>query len=181
MEEYMKDDLSRQSFMFPLTDGDAGTRYLAGTMNNNDWMSTDRDDNSDAKVYLRQNKTAAILLAAKRLDQTVWFGLLEEKERSLKLLQLNLGLEKAPSLPKANAAKTGTNPQPSETTKKLIEAYLPQDMWLYEYAKRLFEARWNYFAGETKGIYVHPELPPLPDFTQTPLLHVGLPRDTAEA
>ena len=168
----MNDDTARQQFKMPLVDGEAGTKYLAGTWENVEWLFTDKEENPDDKVYLRHNRTAAILLAAKRLDQTVWFGLLDEKDISLKLLQLTLGLDEVPELPKLNAAREGTNPQPSEATKEVIESYLPQDMWLYEYAKRLFEARWNYFAGESKGVYVHPELPPLPDFAHTPILSV---------
>ena len=80
----------------------------------------------------------------------------------MKLLQLTLGLEVAPVLPKENS-KTGSHPKPSDETVKKIEKYIPKDLWLYEFAKRLFEARWEYFTGGN-CVYVPPELPPLPDF-----------------
>ena len=158
MDEYMND--TNKDFMQPLSDGEGGVRWLAGTWKRNDWLSA--SDESDTKRYRRQNKTAAALLAAQRLASTTWFGLLEEKDRSMKLLQLTLDLDAPPTLPKANSGHNKVQTH-NETTKK-IESYLPQDMWLYEYAKRLFEARWEYyFAGD--GTYTHPELPPLPIFS----------------
>jgi hypothetical protein len=45
-----------------------------------------------------------------------------------------------------------------------LEGYLPQDIWLYKYAKRLFEARWNFFTSKDGADYIHPDLPPLPQF-----------------
>eukprot|EP00980_Cylindrotheca_fusiformis_P012765 scaffold3120_cov73-Cylindrotheca_fusiformis.AAC.1 len=46
----------------------------------------------------------------------------------------------------------------------MIAKYVPADLWLYEYAKRLFEARYDHFINGINE-YVHPELPPLPNFT----------------
>ena len=79
----------------------------------------------------------------------------------MKLLQLTMDLEDVPTMPKLNSAKD-KNPPPSEEAIELVKKNVPKDMWLYEYAKRLFEARWDYFNG--KGSYIHPQLPPLPDF-----------------
>ena len=49
----------------------------------------------------------------------------------------------------------------SKSTKidKRIESLIPMDMWLYEYAKRLFQARWNWFK---TGIYRQPSYQPFP-------------------
>ena len=166
INEYMNDENNR-TFTQPLTDGDSGVKYFAGTWEPSDWLLTDGQESSDMKNYLRQNYTAAVLVAAKRLEQTIWFGLLEEKEKSMKLLQMTLGLDVSPTLPEHNILGFH-KPPPSNETKQKIASYLPMDTWLYNYAKLLFEARWNYFFNNGgDGSYIHPELPPLPNFSAT--------------
>jgi len=161
INQYINDP--NKTFVMPLHDGEGGVNYLAGIWKKTGWLSTSEESNR--KVYLRKNRTAAILRAAKRLDSTTWFGLLEEIERSMKLLQLTLDLAEPPKFQTQNAhRKTKRDERPSNQTKKNIEKYIPQDMWLYEYAKRLLKARWDYFTGNDGG-YVHPDLPPLPDFS----------------
>jgi hypothetical protein len=160
IEEYVH-DVSKDWFQ-PLSDGEGGVDFLAGIFHDG-WVMTDQVE-SEAKDYLRHNKTAACLLAAQRLEQTVWFGLLEDVERSMKLLQISLGLDQTPVLPQRNAAKH-EYPVPSDEIKMEIERQLPKDMWLYEFAKRLFEARWNYFMPDDgEHEYIPPELPPLPQY-----------------
>ena len=159
LEEYVHDE--NKTWKQPLNDGEGGVDFLAGIFHSGGWVKTDGIE-SDSKEYLRQNKTAACLLAARRLEQTVWFGLLEDVERSMKLLQISLGLDFAPKLPERNIAKE-KHPIPSQEIKLEIEQQLPKDMWLYEFAKRLFDARWNYFIGVDEE-YFSPELPPLPVF-----------------
>ena len=154
IDEYLDD--ANKTWTQPIADGESGADFLAGI------YETKAHRETDLKRYLRQNKTAAALFAASRLENTTWFGLMEDMDRSMKLLQLTLGLEVAPILPKENS-KTGAHPKPSDETVKKIEKYIPKDLWLYEFAKRLFEARWEYFTGGN-CVYVPPELPPLPDF-----------------
>lgn len=160
LEEYVHDP--NKTWFQPLNDGEGGVDFLSGIFKANSWVMSDNIE-SDAKEYLRRNKTAACLLSAERLEQTVWFGLLEDVDRSMKLLQISMGLAEVPELLKKNTAKIHY-PAPSNETKKEIERLLPKDMWLYAFAKRLFEARWNYFMGVDGGVYVSPELPPLPEF-----------------
>lgn len=161
LEEYLHD--ADKTWMQPLNDGEGGVDFLAGTFSSGGWVMTDEVE-SEHKEYLRRNKTAACLLAAKRLEQTVWFGILEDVDRSMKLLQISFGLDSTPVLPKKNQATKGY-PEPSDEIKLEIEKLLPKDMWLYEFAKRLFDARWNY-AMQVNGQhkYVPPILPPLPKF-----------------
>ncbi len=157
------------NFLQPLSDGEGGVRYLAGAFrtpkNGQGWVKTD-GLNTDYKAYLRQNKTAACLRAAERLDQTVYFGILEDADRSMKLLQLTLDLDDVPTMPRSNKGRKGKrDPKPSAEAVEIVAKYIPQDLWLYEYATRLFEARWEYFTSLNEngdGVYVHPELPPLP-------------------
>lgn len=135
----------------PIEDGSSGVLWLAGT-----------EIETKTSTYLRSNKTAWCLVAAERLDQTLWFALFEDFERSLKLLQLTLDLAVIPKILKLNEARE-TNPSPSEEEVRMLEKFFPSDLWLYEYAQRLFEARWDYFVNGNE--YVHPELPPLPAFS----------------
>jgi len=153
-------DTPNKTWFQPIFDGESGSDFLTGIFPTSDghWVASDGKE-TDEKIYLRENKTAACLLAAQRLEETVWFGLLEDVDRSMKLLQITLGLEATPVLPRANKMQYL---HPTEETKKKISKFVPKDIWLYEYAKRLFEARWKYYIGNCP--YVSPELPPLPDF-----------------
>ena len=160
LDEYLDD--SNKTWTQPIADGESGSSFLAGIFSTKKkcWVASDNQE-TDLKIYLRNNKTAATLFAAGRLENTTWFGIMEDMDRSMKLLQLTLGLDVTPVLPKSNS-KRGGNPKPSNATVRKIKQYVPKDLWLYEYAKRLFEARWEYFAGNCT--YIPPELPPLPDF-----------------
>ena len=160
-DEYLDDP--NKTWMQPIADGESGTDFLAGIFPSDadNWVGTDGVE-TDVKRYLRSNKTAACILAAQRLENTTWFGLMDDIDRSMKLLQVSLGLEVAPDLPSVNKG-WGDNPKPTSETLEKIRKYAPKDLWLYEYAKRLFEARWTYFMGDD-CTYVSPELPPLPDF-----------------
>ena len=88
----------------------------------------------------------------------VWFGLLEDIPRSMKMLQISMGLPQPPTFPHKNK---GGRKKARRKVKKMIESYIPGDLWFYEYAKLVFDARWKYVMGETKT-YVHPRLPPFP-------------------
>ena len=192
LEEYLVDP-KNSGFADPIVDGLGGVTYLAGTSSSSNfsWIGSDGngngiDDDSDEyessssplkRSLLRRTKTASCLRAARRLDQTTWFGLLEDVDRSMKLLQITMDLDRLPVLPMSNAGAQKRRSRPSSSSSTTIlsksktistlEGYLPQDIWLYEYAKRLFEARWDYFTNnnEEEGEvyeYVHPDLPPLP-------------------
>ena len=134
-------------------------------------MRTDGMENI-VKERLRANRTGTILLAAERLEATTWYGLMEDVGRSMELLDASLDLGYVPVLPMTNGSPSsraggggGRSPPPllpSEATMERIAKYVPKDMWLYEYARRLFDARYDHFV--LGCAYVPPELPPLPDF-----------------
>ena len=150
-------------WMQPIADGESGSSFLAGIFPTDKdlWVASDGRE-TELKAHLRENKTAACLFAAERLENTTWFGLLEDLERSMTLLQLTLDLEFTPILPKSNPGKLA-HPLPTNDTIQKIQKYVPKDLWFYEFAKRLFEARWRYFK-DIDCEYVPPELPPLPTF-----------------
>ena len=162
LDEYLDDP---EEFRDPINDGLGGVMYLSGTSQNN-WIQSNEIE-SELKISFRHNKTAACIRAAKRLDETTWFGLLEDLDRSMKLLQFTMDLDSVPVFPMSNAAGgTRKYPSPSKDAISLIEGYLAQDIWLYEYSKRLFNARWDYYVTKNAnghGVYIHPDLPTLPN------------------
>lgn len=88
-----------------------------------------------------------------------WFGILEDLDRSLELLSFQLNLpHKSLTLPKSNSNRAPSAKPSAESVEKL-ESLMPQDMWVYEYAKRVFEARWEYFK---TGSFKPPNRPPFP-------------------
>ena len=194
-DEYL-DDPSR-TWTQPIADGESGSDFLAGIFPPEDgggWVLTDGKETS-AKARLRANRTAAALLAARNLEKTAWFGLLEDVGRSMEMLGATLGLGYVPVFPMTNSAHHhhhhhddgqhlrqssrdieerearmgevggdgGGAPYGVDTIEK-IARYLPKDLWLYEYATRLFDARYSYLVGGGGCAYVPPALPPLPDF-----------------
>jgi hypothetical protein len=140
-------------------DGQASVMWLTGT-------HTDRSvgipaDQVEERERIASDYAAMCHLAADRLEQTLWFGILEDLDRSMELLQYALKLDFRPKLPKSNRGPK--QPPATEWEKKALESLMPQDMWLYEYAKRLFEARW--MAYKTGNPVTLPERPPLPKLT----------------
>lgn len=190
--EYIMD--TNKTWTQPIADGESGVYFLAGIFDSSSsggggWVQTSSHDDDDdtitkKKEYLRFNRTAAILLAAHRLESTLWFGILENVYKSMELLNVALELGYVPVLPKTNIhhntattttiehnsnsrIKTNNRRKVTEedaTLEKEIAKYIPMDIWLYEYAIRLFHARYDYFVNKCTTTYIPPELPPLPDF-----------------
>jgi len=88
------------------------------------------------------NSTWACHLAADRLDQTLWFGILEMLDESMEELSRSLGwsrirmAHKRPTIDKGGA---------SQELKDRIALLMPMDIWLYKYALELFDARYIRF------------------------------------
>ena len=165
-------------------DGQGGVHWLSGTHPEVHWVDSDLP--KPAKYYRelgRKNQTeySAIIksreienldmvhimkLAAAHLRETIWFGVLEEGEKSYEMLSNILGLDYVIELTKHNmGGKRAKYKRPNEMIsnedKKLIERLIPMDIWLYEYGKILFEARYRFFKS---GVYIEPALPKFPAF-----------------
>ena len=142
-------------------DGQGGVSWLTGTHEESSWVKRTKDEVEIANgEALDKNATAMCLLAADRLDQTLWFGILEDLPRSMQLLQYALNLSQVPSLPKGNVNPQQHRKKPTLWEQEALASLMPRDLWLYEYAKRLFEAR--YRAMKT-GEFVQPNRLPLPN------------------
>jgi hypothetical protein len=159
--EYLQDKQELMQTRDLWYDGQASLSWLTGT-HLSSWVAVSpygfwRD--VKGREQLASNATAMCLLAADRLDATLWFGIIEDLRRSMELLQHALGLSWLPEFPKSNSAKR-KYPEPTEWEREVLASLMPQDLWLHEYGKRLFEAR--YQAMKT-GVFIQPQRPPLPD------------------
>ena len=138
-------------------DGQAATWWLTGT-HVETWVHVDPSQVTEREQIYAENATAMLHLAADRLDETLWFGILEDLPRSMELLQHALGLDYTPTLPTANK---NAHPSPTESEKNALASLMPRDLWVYQYGKRLFEAR--YTAMKTGEAFVKPERPSIPE------------------
>ena len=77
--------------------------------------------------------------AADNLEKTLWFGILEDMDRSLELLQYQLGLESKILMSKSNSGKKKS--VVTEEDRFKLKSLMPMDIWLYDYAKLLFEGK----------------------------------------
>ena len=139
-------------------DGQAGVSWITGTHIAN-WVGCPKEE-VEARERRALNATAMTLLAAERLQQVKWFGILEDLERSQELLQYEFNLTKRPSWKHANENKKKLHTNYTTEDMEGLTSLMPQDLLFYEYAKRLFEARWQAYK---TGKYTAPELPTLPD------------------
>lgn len=158
LEEYLNDTNEMMQTRTIWVDGQAATWWLTGT-HIEKWVNVDPSEVEERERIYATNATAMCHLAADRLDQTMWFGILEDLPRSMELLQHALGLTEIPSLPKANANQI-SHEKPTQDEQEALASLMPRDLWVYEYGKRLFEAR--YQATKT-GKFVQPTRPPIPD------------------
>jgi len=163
--EYIRDEKSMKQYRAAIRDGEGGYNWLAGVHPGVSWVLTDKKNrkggynwlagvhpgvswvltdkkNRKKKDELLKNKKECLLVAARNLDKTLWFGLLEDIPRSMELLKHTFKLKTIPKLPRRN--KNNYPKLPKEDI-KLVEKHLEGDIWLYNYAKLLFEARWNYY------------------------------------
>ncbi|CAB9504712.1 expressed unknown protein [Seminavis robusta] len=139
-------------------DGQAGVSWLTGT-HIASWVAPKKRTEEDVlkREQAASNATAMLTLAAARLRETRWFGILEDLPRSMRLLQHEFNLSAMPSMPMKNMNNNKATLKGPEY--KALASLMPQDLWLYQYARRLFEARWQKYA---TGVYQEPPAPPMP-------------------
>ena len=146
-------------------DGQAAVMWLTGTHIAN-WVGGIKLNQIEAREIQSLDHKTICALAADRLKQTLWFGFLSDQERSLEMLQWQLGYNKTIKLLWRNIT-----PHQNITLddRKILESLMPMDLWLYNYAKLLFEARWQQYK---TGIYREPELPTFPEMNCKSTRHI---------
>jgi len=156
LNQYLNDSHEMMQTRTFWADGQAATWWLTGT-HIEPWVNIDPSEVEERERMYATNATAMCHLAADRLDRTFWFGIIEDLARSMELLQHALGLPTTPSLPVVNG---NSYPKPTQEEQEALASLMPRDLWVYEYGKRLFEAR--YKAVKT-GVFVPPVRPPIPE------------------
>ena len=146
-------------------DGQAAVMWLTGT-HIAKWVGGIEFNEIEAREIQSLDHKTICTLAADRLKQTLWFGFISDQERSLEMLQWHLGYNTAIKLLWQNAT-----PHPNITLedRKILESLMPMDLWLYNYAKLLFEARWQQYK---TGIFREPELPQFPEMNCKSTRHI---------
>merc|ERR1719500_1953957 len=135
------------------------------------------------KEAILEAETVMMRAAEHLRSDVTWFGFLEDQERGFEMLENQLGLNDKNDINDINdntdahdknqhsktrnsrikfewSNKNNKNTRKvSPETRKFIEKLIPQDLWLYNYAKSLFEARYNFMK---TGVWVEPAIPKLP-------------------
>lgn len=103
LTQYVYDKVSLLETRDIWQDGQAGVSWLTGT-HIASWAGVGKEE-----VVQREEKalnaTAMCHLAADRLEQVKWFGLLEDLNRSMLLLQKTFNLRKVPTMPHSNKGR----------------------------------------------------------------------------
>ena len=142
-------------------DGQAGVAWLSGRQRAA-WIQHVGDDNVTIDVHSLQ-------VAAVNLRSMKWFGILEQVDESVDMFNRQF--------PMVNSLKIGHLRSSSDTklipSKKMsrltyvsagdkskLASFMPYDLWLYQYAVDIFEARQRHFL--TGKPYTHPNRRELP-------------------
>ena len=154
LTEYFKDPQGLLDTRGVWQDGQAMVSWLSGTHIAN-WVGIPASEVS-AREKKWEDIDSVCRLAAKRLRETIWFGILDDVERSMELLTYVLDSPQRISLGKSNSHHHASA---TEDEKKMLGSLMPADIWLFKYARLLFEARWNAYK---TGVFNEPEEPPFP-------------------
>ena len=87
------------------------------------------------------NWTLVLNTAINNLHQSLWFGIMEDLDRSLEMFRYQSGLDIQQE--KRNVNKGYPKPTLDEVEK--LKKLMPMDMYLYEYAKQLHDYRYQMF------------------------------------
>ena len=127
-----------------------GTGYLAGTLLRM-WPQALNPKKVDRREQLGLNWTYMLDTAIDNLHKCLWFGLLEEKESSMELLRYQTGLQlKNKMLPHFNRNKD-KSPKATKADIHTLQKLMPLDIYLYKYAQKLFERRWQWYQDNVKS------------------------------
>ena len=120
----------------------AGIAWLAG-VHPEMWVSLNetREENRRRRALL-SNWTLILNTAIDNLHKCLWFGIVEDMDRSMELFRYQSGIDV--HLKKYNVNKKGY-PKPTNEEVEKLKMLMPMDMYLYEYAKQLHKYRYQMF------------------------------------
>jgi len=167
LSEFLNGDLSNLMFnRFLWQDGEAAGMWLSGThvsgWKDGKWLQNwvqygNRKPSRDKVELFNIDFKSIVTEAADKIDTMFWFGIMEDLERSLELLAFQLGYEKKINF--VRLRKTPRHIPPTTDDIQRISSLMPHDIWIYNYARAVFNARWQYYKS---GKYVAPLRPPIP-------------------
>ena len=94
------------------------------------------------KRALLGNWTYVLETAITNLHKCVWLGLVEDLDNSFEMLRYQTGLDV--KIERRNVNHEDYQ-KPSEAEREKLKALMPMDVYLYEYAKQLYEYRYKLF------------------------------------
>ena len=129
--------------------------WLAGT-HAESWVSRGiSKEERERREHISTNWTYMLNSAIDHLHNCLWFGLLEKMDESLELFEYQTGLKIR--MKHLNKHISKMNQEPTNENIHKLEKLMPMDLFLYEYAKQLFERRWQMYLNAKNG-----EINPLP-------------------
>ena len=141
MTEYLDDAESMLETRKIWMDGEAGVMWLAGLHVDFTWVTTSGTDVEKREAIFDDTNFVA-MLTVERLLNTTWFGVLEDMDRSMKMLSSTLGTNVTLGIRNENKHE-----DENEEVRKKLADLMQFDIWMYEYALQVFEARWKYYLG----------------------------------
>ena len=148
-------------------DGIGGVCWLAGVCPNGWFIHTHPDGKNDAekkrRLQVMREPSKVLSLAVAGLDKVAWFGLLEEVDKSMKLLGWQLGLHSTPKLLHSNSNANPNIHKVTESDLEYLRSLTPLDVAFYDHAKKLFNVKWDaYQNARAHGITAESagEIPP---------------------
>ena len=123
-----------------------GASWLAGTHAERwVWSSAHiSKEERERREQVSTNWTYMLNTAMDNLHNCLWFGLMEKMDESLELFEYQTGFKiRMKHLNKHISKKK--YPEPTSDNLHKMEKLMPMDLFLYKYAKQLFERRWQMY------------------------------------
>ena len=102
---------------------------------------------------LSQDWSFMLDAATENLHKSLWFGILEEADRSLEMLRFQIGVDLQTEHTNVNQKKPSADHLTKDEINR-IKALMPVDLYVYEYAKQLHKNRWDSYQMQRNGFEV---------------------------
>ena len=116
-------------------------KWLAGTHPESWWVWTETDTSEAEREQISTNWTYILNTAIANLHKCLWFGLVEEIDKSLRMFEYQTGLQ----MKMGHINRNIKYQKPDKDTVLKIKKLIPSDLYIYEYAKELFKFRWQLY------------------------------------
>lgn len=130
-----------------IADGWGGTAWVAGLVNG---FYVRYHPRGRAELKRRQKlldeKVEVLIQGLRNLEHTLWFGLVEEKKKSLQMFKWQFNVRKTILFPESNKGAKLWDLVPTEEDYRILRRRVhPMDTIFHEYAVALFDLRYEAF------------------------------------